>query len=436
MPASSPTLASTTPRAAASDLAIVGIGVTALAVAMGIGRFAFTPLLPLMLRDGSITPTAGAEWAAANYAGYLAGALTAPWLGRRPRFGLLLALAGVVLTTLAVASGWGGAWGGAALRFAAGVFSAWTLVSASTWCLGELARRAVPRLGAWIFTGVGLGIAVAGLLAWWGGRQSAAALWLEMGLLAALGTAAVAWALRSAGRDEGAAAGRTTAASSASTASASSAAPAPTPSGPPASTSAAATPGAGQAGLVACYGAMGFGYIAPATFLPAMAREQVADPLVFGLTWPLFGLAAAGSVAVAARWLSAWPRRRVWALAQATMALGTAVPLVNLVQPSLAALAASALFVGGTFMVATMAGLQLARERAPAQPAALLARMTAAFAAGQIAGPLLVRLLAPAGLDHRAAVAATLALATLTLLASAAWLWRGEPSPADRRSAP
>lgn len=425
MPASSPTLASAAPRAATSNLAIVAVGITALAVAMGIGRFAFTPLLPLMLRDGSITTTAGAEWAAANYVGYLAGALTATWLGTRPRFGLLLALAGVVLTTLAVAGGWGGAWGGAALRFAAGVFSAWTLVGASTWCLGELARRAVPRLGAWIFTGVGLGIAVAGLLAWWGGRQSAAALWLEMGLLAALGTAAVAWALRSTGRAEGAAAAPAPAAS-----------PAPATSGPAASTGASATPGAGQAGLVACYGAMGFGYIAPATFLPAMAREQVADPLVFGLTWPLFGLAAAGSVAIAARWLSAWPRRRVWALAQATMALGTAVPLANLVQPSLAALAASALFVGGTFMVATMAGLQLAREHAPARPAALLARMTAAFAAGQIAGPLLVRLLAPAGLDTRAAIAATLAVATLTLLASAAWLWRASPGPADRRSAP
>jgi hypothetical protein len=114
------------------------------------------------------------------------------------------------------------------------------------------------------------------------------------------------------------------------------------------------------------------------------------------------------------------------------MALGTALPLVDLAHPSLAVLAASALFVGGTFMVATMAGLQLAREQAPAQPAALLARMTAAFAAGQIAGPLLVRLLAPAGLDHRAALTATLALATLTLMASAAWLWRGAPVPAER----
>jgi hypothetical protein len=57
----------------------------ALAVAIGIGRFAFTPLLPLMVRDGSLAQRAGAWLAASNYLGYLAGALTAS------RLGLLLA---------------------------------------------------------------------------------------------------------------------------------------------------------------------------------------------------------------------------------------------------------------------------------------------------------------------------------------------------------
>ncbi|MCW5635151.1 MAG: YbfB/YjiJ family MFS transporter [Rubrivivax sp.] len=408
---------------------VVLVGIVALAVAMGIGRFAFTPLLPLMLRDGSLTPDAGAEWAAANYAGYLAGALTAARVGRAPRRGLLAGLAGIVLTTLAVAAA--GGWAGAALRFASGVFSAWTLVCASAWCLGELAQRGRASRGAWIFTGVGVGIAAAGALAWWGGRQSAALLWLEMGLLAAIGSAAVGWVLlrarfhtpRCANDSRGA--GNSPAAPAAAPSATTTRAPQPAGAGQ------GARQGARQGALVLCYGAMGFGYIAPATFLPAMAREQVDDPLVFGLTWPLFGLAAAVSVAVAARWLAAWPRRRVWALAHAAMALGTALPLANLAGRSLAALAASALLVGGTFMVATMAGLQLAREQRPADPTPLLARMTASFAAGQIAGPLLVRALVAADLGHPAAVATTLAIATLTLGATAAWLWRG-PAPPRR----
>jgi hypothetical protein len=173
--------------------------------------------------------------------------------------------------------------------------------------------------------------------------------------------------------------------------------------------------------LVLCYGTFGFGYIVPATFLPSMAQQQVANPLVFGLTWPLFGLAAALSVVGAARYLSAWPRQRVWALAQGTMALGTALPLAT---QALWALATCAVLVGGTFMVATMAGLQLARERLPANPTPLLARMTVAFAAGQILGPLLVRGLGARVVAGWDALAWAGAGATVLLLFSAAWLWR------------
>src|SRR5919112_3871052 len=176
---------------------VVGSGIVALAVAMGIGRFAFTPLMPLMMRDGTLSATAGAEWAAANYGGYLVGALTASWFSSDPRRGLLLSVLGVALTKVAAAwtDGESAALVGAVLRAAAGVFSAWALVCASSWCLAELARRHVPRLGAWIYTGVGLGIALAGALAWLGGRQPANWLWLELGLIAAAGALFVSLSL-------------------------------------------------------------------------------------------------------------------------------------------------------------------------------------------------------------------------------------------------
>jgi hypothetical protein len=373
---------------------LVSSGVIALAVAMGIGRFAFTPLLPLMLRDGTLTAAVGAEWAAANYGGYLAGALTASRVCRDPRLGLRIGLAGVALTTLAVAWIDDAALLGAVLRAAAGVFSAWALVYASSWFLAQLARRNATNLGAWIYTGVGVGIALTGALAWLGGWQPASWLWLELGLIAVGGTIVVGLTLH-----------------------------APGVSVPVMTRVAAASAPRTRRhrALVLCYGVFGFGYIGPATFLPAMARQQISDPLVFGITWPLFGLAAALSVAGAASWLSPWPRRRVWALAQATMALGTALPLVT---QALWALAVSGVFVGGTFMVATMAGLQLAREEIPDNPTPLLARMTVAFAAGQIAGPLLVRALGTgrwAGWDGIAWANAT---ATVLLVLTAAWLAR------------
>ena len=67
-------------------------GAVALAVAMGIGRFAFTPLLPMMLAEGALDLHTASWLASANYLGYLAGALLCtssrgcarlPWL---PRF--------------------------------------------------------------------------------------------------------------------------------------------------------------------------------------------------------------------------------------------------------------------------------------------------------------------------------------------------------------
>ena len=57
----------------ASTIALLGLG--ALVLAMGIGRFAFTPLLPLMQAHGTLGSGQGAWLAAANYCGYLAGAL-------------------------------------------------------------------------------------------------------------------------------------------------------------------------------------------------------------------------------------------------------------------------------------------------------------------------------------------------------------------------
>ena len=89
------------PSSSLSPRAVVVIGLVALAIAMGIGRFAFTPMMPLMLRDGSLDAVTGTEWATANYLGYLLGALSAAWFAGMPRRGLQVGLIGVAVTTLA-----------------------------------------------------------------------------------------------------------------------------------------------------------------------------------------------------------------------------------------------------------------------------------------------------------------------------------------------
>src|SRR5438067_13676430 len=57
-------------------------GCAALALAMGVGRFAFTPLLRLMQDDAGLSLADGGYLAAANYLGYLVGPL---WAARSAR---------------------------------------------------------------------------------------------------------------------------------------------------------------------------------------------------------------------------------------------------------------------------------------------------------------------------------------------------------------
>jgi MFS family permease len=381
-------------RPSLSITAVCAIAATALAVAMGIGRFAFTPLLPLMVRDGSLASSAGAWLAASNYLGYLAGALTASRLGLSLPMLMRASLAGIAVVTAAM-----GAFDGLAawmiLRFVAGVLSAYTLVATSAWALQHLTRAASTKLSGIVYAGVGLGIALTGLFCVAAAQPGVPAgrLWLELGVLAAL---AIACCSPFVGRPlEAAAHARSTSHPD-------------VPLGP-------------YAGLVVCYGVLGFGYILPATFLPALAREVVDDPRLFGLAWPVFGIAAALSTIAIARRFGHLNRPRVWAIGHLLMAAGVALPSLWLAPVTIAI---AALLVGSTFMVVTMIGMQEARARAPDNPTALLGLMTAAFAIGQLAGPVLSGTLDLLPIGHSTALGYALQLAAFALALSAAYLWR------------
>jgi MFS family permease len=387
---SNPSLSLPRPSFAAICLA----GLIALAIAMGIGRFAFTPMLPLMIRAGSADVAAGGWLAAANYAGYLLGALTTARLPLTPQRVGLLALALIVGSTAAM--GWTAslpAW--LLLRFVAGVASAWALVSTSVWCLAWLSRFERPAGPGLLYAGVGTGIALAGLYCWRAGAADVApdALWLQLGALALAGLVVVALLMP-----------RGTPAVTA---------PAPAAAGP-------ATAGGVSWGLVISYGLLGFGYILPATFLPVLARAVVDDPAVFGAAWPVFGAAAAVSTLFASLALSKMSRRHVLAGSHALMALGCLLPVLHL---SALTVLLAALLVGGTFMVATMAGMQEARARSLGDPTRALGRMTAAFAIGQMVGPVLSSLLSGSAQGFGGLFVA-LAIGALALAGSAWWLAR------------
>jgi predicted MFS family arabinose efflux permease len=334
-------------------------GLAGLAAAMGVGRFAFTPLLPLMQQAGTLSLGQGGSLARANYLGYLVGAVLcmvlAPSPGRAARLGLAAVAA---LTAGMGVTGSFPLW--AVLRFLAGVASAFVLVGVSSWVLPLLAARGRAAWAGWVYSGVGAGIFGCGLVGLATGVLDVPpdAAWL----LLALGAAAVAIACWATLGKEG-------------------------PVAAPARGAPAAALPAGTWRLVVAYGAFGFGYIVPATFLPAAARQVVPDPAVFAWTWPVFGLAAALSTVAVSRLSRGVPPRRLWAGAQGVMAAGVLAPALRTSVPTLLW---CAVCVGGTFMVVTMAGIQEARRVADASAPRLIAAMTAAFAVGQLVGPFTV----------------------------------------------
>ncbi|HYD77039.1 YbfB/YjiJ family MFS transporter [Ramlibacter sp.] len=381
------------PHADPPAWAIGVAGLLSLAVAMGIGRFAFTPLLPLMVQAGQIDVSGGGWLAAANYAGYLLGGVTAARMGRSaPRLAVVALLATVGLTAAMAFEGPAGWW--PVLRLLAGVASAWAFIATSVWCLTALARQGGSAWSSVFYAGVGTGIAMAGVYCLAGAAAGATpgALWLQLGAMALLLVLPVLWVL---------------------------ARLAPLPAaGRGGRVPSAALP-ADCRGLIWAYALFGFGYILPATFLPVMARSVVEDPRLFGLAWPAFGVTGALSAVVAAALLRRVSRLHVWAASHALMGIGVLLPSL---WRNGWTIGLSALLVGGTFMVVTLAGVQEIRVRAPGDATALVSRMTSAFAAGQIAGPvassLLLRLSPAHGLDI------ALQAGAVVLLASAFWLWR------------
>ena len=381
-----------------SALRIAFAGMAALAVAMGIGRFAFTPILPMMQEDAGLTVVSGGYLASANYLGYFLGSLLATRLHVRDEVVVLGSMLLIDAATLMMGlvdhyPSW------LLLRLIAGIANAWIAIFAFSWCLDRLAVLRQPVLNSLIFTGVGAGTLLAGLLCIVLMRvdASSAQAWMTFGLLALAVTAAV-W---------------TTYAGSGT---ARHAATRPRASGVPWNREALV--------LVFCFGASGFGYIIPATFLPAMARDIIRDPAVFGWAWPVFGFAAMASTLFAAAALRGFAPRRGWMMCHLVMAFGVVIPVFS---SGMAAIVTAALCVGGTFMVITMLSIQEARAVAGAQVVQLTAAMTAAFALGQILGPVAAGMLLDAGLGF----AGGLLAAGSMLVLSAGLLWR----TASRRAA-
>jgi len=361
-----------------------------LVVAMGIGRFAFTPQVPLMIGENQLSLTSAAVVAALNYLGYLCGSFDAMRATRRVEWRLQAGVWGAVVLTL-ISALVSGPWQHGVVRFLIGWASGWAMVLIAAWSNEQLHRYQRPGLSAAVFAGPGTGILISGLLAVWLHSQqvSAAWAWGAYGLLALVLVALIARTLPRTGqlhRPESA----------------------PEPLH--------LTPGLKR--LVWSYSLAGFGYILPATFLSQMATTRFPG-LISQFVWPVFGGAAVVGIAIGILTRHLGDSNRRLALVLGGQALGVfAADLI----PGLGGLALGSALIGGGFLCVVQLSLQYARELAPLHTRYLAGLLTTGYAVGQLVGPMLSAI--STALTHRLEPA--LYVAGAALLVAGVLVWHRE----------
>ncbi len=369
-------------------------GVLAMASATGIGRFGYTPLLPVMQAETGASAMVMGWLATANYLGHLVGAVMAARVaddaGRHRLLLWGLAITALSMVPMAVGQSvplwllW---------RFITGVSGAWIFVLASALVVSYLHSHHKDHWSGWHFGGVGMGMALSGIIADWAAPIGGARLgWLGLALCAGL-FGLVAWRGMADIHADGAV-----------------------------QRAAQARPMAYPLGyLVAAYGCLGLGYVVTGTYLVAQARafNHGGGGLNAHLGDWLWVLAGAANLPSTALW--SWAARHlghvpVLVAIYAIQAAGAAV--TGLVPGGVGLTVGAALF-GLSFMGG--AGMTMAMGRAirPAAATLVMARLTFVFGIGQMIGPLIAARLSRNG-DYSAGLemsAVVLAVGAVLLIA-------------------
>lgn len=349
------------PPAVPRSFFLLGLaGALSLTCFMGFGRFSYTPILPGMMGELALSASDAGLIAAANFAGYLAGAFLASggWGRGRERSIVFLSLAATALLLAAMAF-FSALPAFMLIRFLAGVASALGLVFTSALVLSAAGGDA--RVQAMHFGGVGFGIALSAFLSFVAVPMLGFADphwrtdWLAGAALVLVAALAIGVLLPRGGRLSDA-----------------------VPQEPPLRWTLP------MLRLILSYALFGFGYVVAATFLVAMARAGASGHSVEFLCWLITGLAGMVSLFV---WQPILVRHGVNGTYRAALGLEALGSVAMVMLPAATAPIIGGLLFGGTFIVVTAYALQIGRAFSPESPRRVMALMTAGFGVGQIIGP-------------------------------------------------
>lgn len=336
-------------------------GVFALFIAMSIGRFAYTPILPFMQQEAGFSTRFAGFLASSNYAGYLVGAIIAsivPLKRNRAIFLRISIITSVLLTLLMGLTYSHASW--MVWRFLSGITSAFVFVLASSLILDQLAKQ--RKLG-WVgvmYGGVGLGIFISGLLVpllienfHYEGA------WIGLACLAGLLSIIVFLTVKEDDSSQ-----------------------VVTPSSP-LHIKTTKNP-KWLPWLLASYGLEGLGYIVTGTFIVAIAEQTPAFSGNATSVWVLVGLTAIPSCVLWAYFGNKYGYMSSLMVLLMIQAVGIALPAIS---TSSTSFYVSAILFGATFMGVTTLATAFARNKNPLGSARVIAIMTTIYALGQMIGP-------------------------------------------------
>ncbi|AYC30473.1 YbfB/YjiJ family MFS transporter [Paenisporosarcina cavernae] len=357
-------------------LLVIG-GVFSLFIAMSIGRFAYTPILPFMQEEKEFSTIFAGYLASSNYAGYLVGAIIGSLFPIQQNRSLLLRISIAVSIGLTIAMGltdhtalW------VVFRFVSGVASAFVFVLTSSIVLDQLAAKGKMGLVGVMYGGVGLGIFVSSLLVpFLVTTYGSDGTWIGLGILALI-VSTIVFLFVNEDRSLPAISQKTTKKKKPSVKK-------------------------WLPWLLIAYGLEGLGYIVTGTFIVAIAEQT---PIFHGngtSVWLLVGLAAIPSCVVWAYYGNRFGWMTSFFVLLLIQSIGIALPAFS---SSIVSFYISALLFGATFMGVTTLVAAYARGKLPHASARILAILTITYALGQMVGPSIAGIVTDASGDYHLAL--------------------------------
>ncbi|HWI47469.1 MAG TPA: YbfB/YjiJ family MFS transporter [Rummeliibacillus sp.] len=336
---------------------IVG-AVLFLVVAMGIGRFSFTPILPFLREAEGLSVEKGGWLASANYIGYFVGALWAGFIVKNQKKKLYMNgwICVISILGMGIVNNFY-VW--LFLRLINGITGGIIFVLTSSMLLDYLARHFLAKWSGYVFSGIGVGIALSGILvpflekhfSWQGAFTGLSILsavfiilnhflWKKLedpslekvkGPIQKFWTGFMPW-------------------------------------------------------ITIAYGLEGLGYIVTGTFLVDMIHELPSLQKYASYSWVIVGIGAIPSAPIWSILMSKYKPIIIIASAYILQIIGIILPVIS---PTIIGVMISALLFGITFVGIVVLTTSYCRELYPTKSASVVSTLTTYYAIGQIIGPLI-----------------------------------------------